>query len=132
MAPKVARVAGRGIVKIAQASGCPIYPIAVATNHRIVMNNWDRTTVNLPFSRALTDNISANFNYGITYMPHARTRHFLRQCKIAINPARRSHAQVIRHTGNDRILKTRNVPAIYILKNIRHPSAIINRLADKR
>ena len=49
--PKVARVAGLGIIKLAQASGRPIYPSAVATSRRLVLNNWDRTTVNLPFGR---------------------------------------------------------------------------------
>jgi lysophospholipid acyltransferase (LPLAT)-like uncharacterized protein len=49
--PKVARVAGLGIIKIAQASGRPIYPMAIATSRRIVLGNWDRTTVNLPFGR---------------------------------------------------------------------------------
>ena len=49
--PKVARVAGLGIVKIAQLSGRPIYPIAIATSRRIELDNWDRTTVNLPFGR---------------------------------------------------------------------------------
>ena len=49
--PKVARVAGPGIIKLAQASGRPIYPVAIATNHRIVLRNWDRSTINLPFSR---------------------------------------------------------------------------------
>jgi lysophospholipid acyltransferase (LPLAT)-like uncharacterized protein len=49
--PKVARVAGLGIVKIAQASGRPIYPMAIATRWRIAVNNWDRTTINLPFGR---------------------------------------------------------------------------------
>lgn len=49
--PKVARVAGLGIIKLARASGRPIYPAAIATNRRIVLDNWDRTTINLPFSR---------------------------------------------------------------------------------
>jgi len=49
--PKVARVAGLGIVKIAQLSGRPIYPMAIATSRRIEIDNWDRTTVNLPFGR---------------------------------------------------------------------------------
>ena len=49
--PKVTRVAGLGIVKIAQFSGRPIYPIAIATSRRVALDNWDRTTVNLPFSR---------------------------------------------------------------------------------
>ena len=49
--PKVARVAGLGIIKLAQVSGRPIYPSAIATSHRVVLDNWDRTTINLPFSR---------------------------------------------------------------------------------
>jgi lysophospholipid acyltransferase (LPLAT)-like uncharacterized protein len=49
--PKVARVAGMGIIKLAQASGRPIYPSAIATSRRYVLNNWDRTTINLPFGR---------------------------------------------------------------------------------
>ncbi len=40
-----------GIIKLAQASGRPIYPSAIATSRRIVLNNWDRTTINLPFGR---------------------------------------------------------------------------------
>jgi lysophospholipid acyltransferase (LPLAT)-like uncharacterized protein len=49
--PKVARVAGRGIVALARASGRPIFPIGMATSRRKVLNNWDRSAVNLPFSR---------------------------------------------------------------------------------
>jgi lysophospholipid acyltransferase (LPLAT)-like uncharacterized protein len=50
--PKVARVAGLGIVKLASASGRPIYPIAIATRRRLELKNWDRTAINLPFGRA--------------------------------------------------------------------------------
>jgi len=49
--PKVSRVAGRGIVQLARASGRPIYPVAVATSRRIQMHNWDRSVINLPFGR---------------------------------------------------------------------------------
>jgi lysophospholipid acyltransferase (LPLAT)-like uncharacterized protein len=49
--PKVARVAGRGIVMLARSSGRPIYPLGIATSRRIVMQNWDRSVINLPFSR---------------------------------------------------------------------------------
>ena len=49
--PKVARVAGLGIIKLARFSQRPIYPVAVATSRRIVLNNWDRSAVNLPFGR---------------------------------------------------------------------------------
>jgi lysophospholipid acyltransferase (LPLAT)-like uncharacterized protein len=47
--PKVARVAGLGIIKLASASGRPIYPIAIATRRRVELHNWDRTAINLPF-----------------------------------------------------------------------------------
>ena len=49
--PKVARVAGMGIVKLAQYSGRPIYPAAIASSRRKEFDNWDRTTINLPFGR---------------------------------------------------------------------------------
>jgi lysophospholipid acyltransferase (LPLAT)-like uncharacterized protein len=49
--PKVSRVAGLGIVMLARASGRPIYPTAIATNRRLQLHNWDRSAVNLPFSR---------------------------------------------------------------------------------
>lgn len=51
--PKVSRVAGMGIVKLAQASGRPIIPLAVATSRRKELRNWDRSAVNLPFSRGV-------------------------------------------------------------------------------
>jgi lysophospholipid acyltransferase (LPLAT)-like uncharacterized protein len=49
--PKRARVAGLGIVKLAQFSGRPIYPVAVVTSRRILLKNWDRSAVNLPLGR---------------------------------------------------------------------------------
>ena len=49
--PKVSRVVGRGIVQLARASGRPIYPVIPATSRRIQLDNWDRSTVNLPFGR---------------------------------------------------------------------------------
>jgi len=49
--PKVARVAGLGIVMLGRISGRPVYPVAVATSRRMVLDNWDRSAVNLPFSR---------------------------------------------------------------------------------
>lgn len=48
--PKVSRVAGPGIVRLARDSGRAIYPIALASSRRKVLDNWDRSTVNLPFS----------------------------------------------------------------------------------
>jgi lysophospholipid acyltransferase (LPLAT)-like uncharacterized protein len=49
--PKVSRVAGNGIVTLAQISGRPIIPFTVATSRRVQLNNWDRSALNLPFSR---------------------------------------------------------------------------------
>jgi lysophospholipid acyltransferase (LPLAT)-like uncharacterized protein len=49
--PKIARVAGLGAIKLAQHSGRPIYPAAIASSRRIELNNWDRSAINLPFSR---------------------------------------------------------------------------------
>jgi lysophospholipid acyltransferase (LPLAT)-like uncharacterized protein len=49
--PKVSRVAGLGIVKLAQFSGRPIYPVAIATSRRIELDNWDRSAIGLPFGR---------------------------------------------------------------------------------
>jgi lysophospholipid acyltransferase (LPLAT)-like uncharacterized protein len=49
--PKVSRVAGLGVVKLAQHSGRPIYPVAIATQRRIEFDNWDHSALNLPFGR---------------------------------------------------------------------------------
>jgi lysophospholipid acyltransferase (LPLAT)-like uncharacterized protein len=49
--PKVSRKVGLGIIKLAQITGRPILPVAIATTHRIVLNNWDHSTINLPFGR---------------------------------------------------------------------------------
>jgi len=49
--PKIARRASTGLVKLASLSGRPIYPVALATSRRIVLDNWDRTAINLPFGR---------------------------------------------------------------------------------
>ena len=49
--PKISRVAGPGIVRLARDSGRPIYPVAIASSRRVELNNWDRSVINLPFSR---------------------------------------------------------------------------------
>lgn len=49
--PKISRVAGPGIVRLARDSGRPIYPVAIASSRRIELDNWDRSVINLPFSR---------------------------------------------------------------------------------
>jgi lysophospholipid acyltransferase (LPLAT)-like uncharacterized protein len=49
--PKVSRIAGPGIIRLARDSGRPIYPVAMTSSRRKQLNNWDRTTINFPFSR---------------------------------------------------------------------------------
>ena len=49
--PKRSRVAGLGIIMLARESGRPIMPFAMVTSRFIRLNNWDRTTINLPFGR---------------------------------------------------------------------------------
>src|SRR6516225_10252289 len=49
--PKIGRVAGEGIVRLAAMSGRPIVAIALATSRRVEMKTWDRAALNLPFSR---------------------------------------------------------------------------------
>ena len=49
--PKVSRIAGLGIVTLAQHSGRPIYPVAVVSARRIDVNSWDHASIALPFSR---------------------------------------------------------------------------------
>jgi lysophospholipid acyltransferase (LPLAT)-like uncharacterized protein len=46
------RQAGLGIVTLARISGRPIFPAALVTSRRKVLErSWDRTTINLPFGR---------------------------------------------------------------------------------
>jgi hypothetical protein len=35
-------------------TGRPIFPVALATSRRKVLDNWDRSAINLPFSRGAT------------------------------------------------------------------------------
>jgi hypothetical protein len=49
--PKVSRVAGRGIVTLAQLSGRPVLPVAVVTRPALNFRSWDRSTIGLPFAR---------------------------------------------------------------------------------
>jgi len=49
--PKISRVCGQGIIRLARDSGRAIYPIAIASSRRFEIDNWDRSAINLPFSR---------------------------------------------------------------------------------
>ncbi|WP_075995699.1 lysophospholipid acyltransferase family protein [Salaquimonas pukyongi] len=47
------RRVGQGIISLAQKSGRPIVPLAVASSRRWVLpKSWDRTTINLPFGKS--------------------------------------------------------------------------------
>jgi lysophospholipid acyltransferase (LPLAT)-like uncharacterized protein len=49
--PKVSRVCGMGIVKLANLSGRTILPVAIATHWRVDFDSWDCSALNLPFGR---------------------------------------------------------------------------------
>lgn len=49
--PKVARVAGKGAVQLARATGRPIFLFAAVTSARIDLDNWDKASLVLPFGR---------------------------------------------------------------------------------
>ena len=49
--PKVARVAGKGAVQLARATGRPIYLFAAVTSARVDLDNWDKASIALPFGR---------------------------------------------------------------------------------
>jgi lysophospholipid acyltransferase (LPLAT)-like uncharacterized protein len=51
--PKRSRVAGLGVIMLARESGRPIMPFAMATSRFIRLDNWDGTTINLPFGRGV-------------------------------------------------------------------------------
>ena len=46
------RRAGAGIIALAQRSGAPIVPMAIASSRRYIFEKaWDRATINMPFGR---------------------------------------------------------------------------------
>ena len=96
--PKVSRVAGLGVVKLAQLSGRPIYPIAVATSRRIELKNWDRSAINLPFGHGgaiVGDPIHVAADADDAALEAAR-----RAVEDALNDAtRRAYALAERRTG---------------------------------
>lgn len=51
--PKVARIAGLGVIMLARESGRPIIPVAIATSRFKRLDNWDRSVVHLPFGRGI-------------------------------------------------------------------------------
>ena len=49
--PKISRIAGMGVIKLAQHSQRPSQAAATASSRRKVPNYWERTAIYLPFSR---------------------------------------------------------------------------------
>mgnify|MGYP000853830859 CR=1 FL=1 len=49
--PKIARVAGKGAIQLARATGRPIYLFAAVTSARLDLGNWDKASIALPFGR---------------------------------------------------------------------------------
>jgi len=83
--PKIARVAGLGVVTIAKHSGRPIYPVAIATSNRILARSWDRAAIHLPFGRAAVvagDGVNVPADAGNEEMEAAR-REVQRQLDVA-------------------------------------------------
>jgi lysophospholipid acyltransferase (LPLAT)-like uncharacterized protein len=56
---RIARRAGMGTITLARATGAPIVPLALASSRSKNLGSWDRTTLNLPFSR--TSFVAAEF-----------------------------------------------------------------------
>src|SRR5215475_10771919 len=96
--PKRSRVAGLGIIMLARETGRPIMPFAMVTSRYIRLDNWDNTTINLPFGRGSLMGIQE------VYVPpdaDAETMEKLRQeLENHLNEAtRRAYARVGRPEG---------------------------------
>ena len=99
--PKRSRVAGLGIIMLARESGRPILPFAMVTSRFVRLNNWDGTTINLPFGRG------ALVGGEIVIVPpdaDAETMEDLRaRLEATLNDAtRRAYAQIGRPEGAGR------------------------------
>jgi hypothetical protein len=91
--PKRARVAGLGIIMLARESGRPIVPFAMVTSRFIRLNNWDRTTINLPFGRGAVTGVDAVF------VPPDADAETMEKCRLQLEnylneAARRAYALV--------------------------------------
>jgi lysophospholipid acyltransferase (LPLAT)-like uncharacterized protein len=96
--PKRSRVAGLGVIMLARESGRTIMPFAMATSRFIRLNNWDGTTINLPFGRGALVGIE---EISVPPDADAATMERLRvQLEANLNEAtRRAYAQVGRPEG---------------------------------
>jgi lysophospholipid acyltransferase (LPLAT)-like uncharacterized protein len=99
--PKRSRVAGLGIIMLARESGRPIMPFAMVTSRFFRLNNWDGTTINLPFGRGALVGIK---EINVPPDADAATMEQLRlELEATLNEAtRRAYAMVGRPEGADR------------------------------
>ena len=98
--PKRSRVAGLGIIMLARETGRPIMPFAMATSRYIQLDNWDRTTINLPFGRGAVVGVEE------IYVPEdadgEAMEQYRRKLEAILNEAtRRAYALVGRPEGAD-------------------------------
>jgi hypothetical protein len=97
--PKVARVAGRGVIMLARESGRPIIPFAIATSRFKRLDNWDRSVISLPFGRgamAMIDPIHVPADADADAVETCRVR-----LEAALNDAtRRAYAAVGREDSH--------------------------------
>jgi lysophospholipid acyltransferase (LPLAT)-like uncharacterized protein len=98
--PKRARVVGLGIIMLARESGRPILPFAMVTSRFVRLNNWDRTTINLPFGRGAVVGIDA------VIVPPDADGETMEKCRLQLETylkeaTRRAYAQVGRPDGAD-------------------------------
>jgi hypothetical protein len=76
--PKRSRVVGLGIIMLARESGRPIMPFAMATSRYIQLDNWDRTTINLPFGRGAVVGVEE------VYVPPDADAETMEQCRLKL------------------------------------------------
>jgi hypothetical protein len=99
--PKRSRVVGLGIIMLARESGRPIMPFAIATSRYVQLDNWDRTTINLPFGRGAIVGIEE------IHVPPDADATVMEQCRqkveFVLNEAtRRAYGLVGRPEGAER------------------------------
>ena len=51
--PKVARVAGAGIIALGRISQRPIIPLTVVSSRTMIFDSWDKATMGIPFGRLI-------------------------------------------------------------------------------
>ena len=98
--PKRSRIVGIGIIMLARESGRPIMPFAMATSRYIRLNNWDRTTINLPFGRGALIGVEE------VYVPSDADAEKMEELRLKLEAilneaTRRAYAMVGRPEGAD-------------------------------